>query len=154
MRSLVCFVFCVGLVGCALVNMASFEKPVVKLHNVSLTKIDFQTVDLVFTVDVENPNDFDLDLKGLSYEVEMNGNKVATQNVTTPIKVKALKSSKVQLPLSLEYSQIFGSIGGFLKTQKSLYKIKGSAQFGIVTLPFSEKGKIEFQNGKLKDKKI
>lgn len=142
------------LPACSLLNMAKFKKPKVEITKVQLKKIDFKTVDLVFEVLVNNPNDFDLSMQDLNYEVEMNGNKVATQNVKGTVEVKALKASNVKLPLSLDYSQIFGSIGDFLKARESTYTIKGSADFGILTLPFSESGQLRLDKGKLTHKKL
>lgn len=138
-----------ALSGCSVLNMAQFEKPVMKLEGIELKKLGFDKMDLLFNVNVTNPNDFDIKMKSLLYEVEMNDQKIATQNITNPMQVAALKTSQVQLPLSVNLGQIFSSIGGFLKTQQSSYKIKGTAQFGFISLPFSETGRFKIENGQL-----
>ncbi|NQY99813.1 MAG: LEA type 2 family protein [Bdellovibrionales bacterium] len=153
-RSFVLLLVAFSISACAVLQMASFEKPKVKLHGIELQKIDFQNVDLVFEVEVQNPNDFKLSMKGLNYVVEMNGDKVATQDLNTPVEVGAQQSSIVKLPLKLDYAQIFGSIGGFLKAKESTYTIKGSAQFGVLSLPFSESGEIRIDKGELTHKKL
>lgn len=139
--------------GCTLLNMAKFKKPEMNLKSIKLEKFSFEKMDLIFSVEVKNPNDFDIDMKSLSYEVEMNEQKIATQNVSNPVKVEALKTSTVELPLSVNMGQIFSSIGGLLQSKESTYKISGSAQFGFITLPFSETGFFIIENGQLTHRK-
>lgn len=148
MKSFLIF-FTLITAGCSVLDMAQFEKPQMKLDGIELKKFSIDQMDLLFKVNVTNPNNFDINMKSLLYEVEMNDQKIATQNITTPTKVEALKTSQVTLPLSVNLGQIFSSIGGFLKSRESSYQIKGTAQFGFISLPFSESGSFKIENGQL-----
>jgi LEA14-like dessication related protein len=68
--------FALGLSGCSLF-IPKLEKPTLSVVNVQLLKGDLWHQELKVRMRVQNPNDRQLPVKGLSYELEVDGQEFA-----------------------------------------------------------------------------
>jgi LEA14-like dessication related protein len=68
--------FALGLSGCSLFN-PKLEKPTLSVVNVQLLKGDLWHQELKVRMRVQNPNDRQLPVKGLSYELDVDGQEFA-----------------------------------------------------------------------------
>lgn len=126
------------------------KKPSAKLDTVNVEKVDMKGAKLLFKVEVENPNDFPLKVDSVKYQIEIDGRKMSTESIDTPSEVAAKSKSIVQLPLTVQFADIFTSIGDFLRNESTTYRLKGSARVGIFSLPFDEAGEFKLSEGEVK----
>lgn len=142
------------LAGCSSFNkFKNMEKPKAKLESVDVKNVDIKGAKMLFNVEVENPNDFALKVDSVKYEVEIGGRKMSTEAITTPSEVAAKSKAIVPLPLTLQFADVFSSIGDFLRNEKTTYRLKGSARVGIFSLPFDETGEFQLTEGEIKHSK-
>jgi LEA14-like dessication related protein len=129
------------------------KKPTTKLDSVEVKKLDTKGAQLMFGLAVENPNDFKLRVESVKYEIEIGGRKMTTESITTPTEVGPNTKSVVQLPITVQFADVFSSIGDFLRNEKTTYRIKGSARVGIISVPFDEKGEFKLAEGEIQHSK-
>lgn len=138
------------LTSCSSFNKyRNMEKPKAKLDSVEVKNVDIKGAQLLFNVEVENPNDFALKVDSVKYEVEIGGKKISTDSVDAPAEVQGKSKTTVALPLTLQFADVFTSIGNFLKNEKTTYRLKGSAKVGIFSLPFDESGEFKLTEGEI-----
>lgn len=126
------------------------EKPKVQLHSVGLKNLEKQGATLLVGIEVENPNDFELRVDRLSYEAEIEGRPVAAGTLDESVGVPAKGKSVVEIPVAVNYGDLFGSIIDFVSRigqneKKTRYRVKGSARVGLFDIPFDEQGELELE---------
>lgn len=139
------------LAGCSTYSKyKNMKKPIVKLETVEVKDANIKSANLMFGIQVENPNDFPLKVDSVKYDIEIGGKHMTTESIDTPTEVAGLSKSIVQLPLTLKYSDIFHSLGDFLKNDMTAYRVKGAARVGMFNLPFDEAGEFKIKDGEVK----
>jgi LEA14-like dessication related protein len=126
------------------------QKPIAKLESVDVEKVDTKGAQLMFSLEVENPNDFALRVDSVKYQIEIGGKMMSTESINTPTEVAGKSTSIVRLPLTVQFADIFTSIGDFLRNEKTTYRLKGNARVGIFSLPFDESGEFKLLEGEVK----
>ncbi|MEE9287677.1 MAG: LEA type 2 family protein, partial [Gammaproteobacteria bacterium] len=66
-----------ALVGCASIP-SELEPPRLTLKNVELLNATLFEQQYLLTLRLQNPNDFDLDIKGMSFDLEINDEEFAS----------------------------------------------------------------------------
>lgn len=88
-------------------------KPAVSLEKLEIQKASFKKIDMVINLKVNNKNDFSLPLDMLSYSVSSGDNQLVAGN----LKDQTIKqgTNQIQIPLSINPSQLFSSVYSLLK---------------------------------------
>jgi LEA14-like dessication related protein len=142
------WLLCLGLVlsGCTylrhMVGLVA-EKPEVKLTAVDVKSFSVKKIDLVFVLDVFNPNRFSLDLDRLDYAVHGLGLALGVGSMTDAIHLKAESRSEVRLPLTLDPDAAVQLMKNYMMKPRDL-KLKLTARlfldtaFGKMDVNFEE----------------
>lgn len=77
--------------------------PSFKLAGVQQKRLGLTGADLVLSVELDNPNTFDLLVNKLHYSLALNGHSVTSGGLSEQIKVAAAGRSKVDIPISLSF---------------------------------------------------
>jgi LEA14-like dessication related protein len=88
-----------GLAGCSLF-MPRLEKPTLSVVNVQLLKSDLWHQELKVRMRVQNPNDRTLPIKGLSYELDLDGEDFAHGESGASFVVPALGEAEFDMSVS------------------------------------------------------
>lgn len=126
--------------ACTALKYSKMAKPKVSIKDIDVKSIDIKGADLLFNVIVENPNEFSIKVDSLRYDIEIGGENVGGQQIKNPTEIAGHTSQTVGLPLRLSFSELFASLGGFLKQEMTDYRVKGEAKIGVLTLPFVGQG--------------
>lgn len=100
----------VALAACAPTDVRKAlenQKPTVSLADQKLTALDFEHVDLLFGLKVDNPNPIGLTLGGLDYDLKLAGQSFVTGNQDKQMKLAASGASRIDLPVSLAFADIY-----------------------------------------------
>ena len=138
-----------ALSACSALKYKDMKKPVVELKEVEMANADAKGANLLFNVQVMNPNDFALEVDSVRYAIEIGGKQIAQEEITEITKVAANTTGIVKIPLKVLYADIFSSIGDFLRNEATAYRLKGSASIGLLNLPFDETGGFKIEKGQL-----
>jgi LEA14-like dessication related protein len=107
------------------------------------------------TLRIQNPNSFDLDVNGLSFEVELNGREFAHGVSNKGVLIPAYGESTLEVEVTSSLFNIVDQINALERRQgKSLeYRIHGkiSTANHLLSLPFERKGEIGGANSRYSD---
>jgi LEA14-like dessication related protein len=131
------------LCGCSLVQQVAsnaFERPSLSFKEARLPQIDFQgaQLDLVFLV--TNPNSIGLDLTRASYNLEVEGHKVAAGTPKNGLKIPGGGTAEVTFPAKVQWNEIAPALEALFAMDQVHYKASGELGLGSVTLPLQHEG--------------
>lgn len=162
-NKLLLLLFTMTLISCAeLAKHADTIKPTAKLTGTRLANINFEQVDLVFDLAVENKNPVSLNLAGLDYELKIENQSLVSGTTAQAIKLKANSTSPVQLPITLKFNDLKNLPGELWKKDKIAYQL--ISQFNVdlpvignYAIPVTNKGELpvpKIPDIKIKDVKV
>lgn len=125
--------------GCATLDK-QFKQPEVTLGDARMTAMSLADAQLAFDVDVKNPNPIGLSMKGLSYKLQLQDKQLFDGALAERLQIGANGSSRVTLPFTLRYEDIFGSLLALRDNKELRYQISGVADFGLLRLPYAKSG--------------
>jgi LEA14-like dessication related protein len=125
------------------------EKPNFTLTEILVTHLSPQEVHLLFWIQVQNPNSFDLKIQSMEYAIYLNDRKTGEGHMDQEVKIDKFSSTLVQIPLQAKLSSLGNVLGAFLTNQDLQYKIDAAvvvkAGWGRATIPFSKSGEIKIK---------
>lgn len=130
--------------SCQTIGQAIVEKPKVALDHVGLKDMTMEGATILFGVKVENPNSFALKVDSLRYAVEVGGKPFGSGQIEKPTEVAGHGKAVVEIPIPVKYADVFASLIDFVQNKSSTYRVKGEATFGVLNIPFDEKGELKF----------
>ncbi len=131
------------LAGCSLVNQfasSAFQRPSLSFKEARLPHIDFQGADLDLVFLVTNPNSMGLDLTRASYDLEVEGHKVASGTPKNGLKIPAGATTEVTFPAKILWTEIAPALEAVFALDQVRYKASGELGIGPVTLPLQHEG--------------
>jgi LEA14-like dessication related protein len=111
------------------------QEPVVSLHSVQLAKLDILSgAQLLCKVQVENPNVFTIPLPEIGWEVFLNTNSFVSGVVKNNQQIKAQNSTIVEIPVNLNFLDIFNAFASLRGRKQTGYKAAFDIKFAIPLL--------------------
>jgi LEA14-like dessication related protein len=160
---LLLLLFTMTLISCAeLAKHADTIKPTAKLTGTRLANINFEQVDLVFDLAVDNKNPVSLNLAGLDYELKIENQSLVSGTTAQAIQLKASSTSPVQLPITLKFNDLKNLPGELWNKDQIAYQL--ISQFNVdlpvignYAIPVTSKGELpvpKIPDIKIKDVKV
>jgi LEA14-like dessication related protein len=140
--------FTLSLFSCAeLAKHADTAKPTAKITGTRLANINFEQVDLVFDLAVENKNPVSLKLAGLEYDLKIENQSLVSGTTAQAIKIAANSTSQVQLPITLKFKDLKNLPGELWNKDKIAYQLQTRFNInlpviGNYAIPVSTKGEL------------
>ncbi len=119
------------------------EKPEIKLIQVDVQSFSVHRIELVFVLDIVNPNAFRVEIENLDYRVRGLDMELGKGQHSQPIVLEAKEHSTARLPFSVDPDVALKLMKKYLKNPKDL-KLKLSASlhlgtaFGAMDMQFEE----------------
>ena|SRR5690554_2574087 len=138
----------VALSGCSALA-PKIEAPRLMLVSAAMTSGDIFSQTFLVRMNVQNPNDRDLPIRGIDYELLMEGDSFAEGVSNKPFVIPALGETEFDLTVRTNFvssiGRLLSRLGGKDKVQ---YVIKGQVltDLGFVKkIPFRESGEVDLQ---------
>jgi LEA14-like dessication related protein len=126
-----------------------FEKPTFTLKEIAVTHISLGEINFLFGIEVQNPNPFDLKIRGLEYKAYLADQEVGKGRLEKEVLIAQSASTLVQIPLQTDFKSLGNALGVVLSGKDLPYKIEGAAivkaKLGTTTIPFSQSGEIKIR---------
>ncbi len=162
-NKLLLLLFTMTLIGCAeLAKYSETIKPTAKLTGTRLANINFEQVDLIFDLAVENKNPISLNLASLEYDLKIENQSLVSGTTAQAIELKANSTSPVQLPITLKFDDLKKLPGELWNKDKIAYQL--ISQFNVdlpvignYAIPVTKKGELpvpKIPDIKIKDVKV
>jgi LEA14-like dessication related protein len=137
-------------------------KPEVSFDSARIDRLSFTGADLLFDLKIENPNPVGVRLSGLDYNLFIDNSSFLSGNQDEKIEIQARGESTVQLPITLEYRQVYKALRHLMDKNESTYRLDCGFHFNVpvlgdVRVPVSKEGQvpmIKLPRINLKDIKI
>ncbi len=119
------------------------DKPVVKIIDVDVKSFAINGIELVFVIDIMNPNSFAVDVDRLDYQVQGLGVELGRGSMLEPVVLNSSSHTEVRLPFSINPEAARQIFKRYLLNPRDL-KLKLLAQlflntaFGKMDLQFQE----------------
>ncbi len=125
------------------------EKPTFTPKEVSITRISSSDLKVLFGVEVQNPNSFDIRLKALEYAISIHGQEIGKGRLEEEVLIAGSSTTLVRVPLLVKFRDLGIPFGFALAGRDLPYKIEGVAiiyaRLGTATFPFSKTGEINLK---------
>lgn len=115
----------------ALRDFADVRQPTVNYSQVSIQNISFEGVTLLFDFDVNNPNQFGVTADQYSYEFFINDNSFLSGTQTENLRISRESTSLVQVPISLNFSEVFNTFSSLLRRDSLSYQLSTEVEFDV-----------------------
>jgi len=136
------------LTACAALGKKT-ESPTVTLAGLKIVKADFFEQRFALDLRLQNPNDFTLPIRGLSYDLLLNGKSFATGVSADKVNVPALGESVIRVESVTNLFSLYKQLRSLAESsEKGInYQLKGNVSLvnKSLKLPFDKRGEISLQ---------
>lgn len=146
MVRLLLVVFTVALSGCSLF-VPKLERPTLSVINVQLLKSDLWHQELKLRMRVQNPNDRALPVKGLTYQLNVDGQELAHGMSGDSFTVPALGEAEFDMSVSANMAGMLIKLLGQGSNQVE-YQLTGKIALSaglLRSIPFNDHGTFKWQ---------
>jgi LEA14-like dessication related protein len=138
------------MTGCAGLGKP-LESPRISLSNIQMLESSGMESAFLVQLRVQNPNDVDLDIRGMDCDVEINGKPFAYGISSTPVKIPAFGSDTVPVKVYTSVIDIFRGLLNLPGREDLTYQVKGKVRMaggGLMpsSLPFDSQGTISVKD--------
>ena len=135
------FFFSLWLSACSSSGIKGIaESPTVQVHKVEMGNFNLSGGSATFVLNISNPNSFPIPLTGFDYGLRLNGVEVANGIKEQRMTIGAKQSQKLEVPLSLSFSNMLNMLPSVLRTRKVDYSLGGNMHFPWIKIPFQRTG--------------
>ncbi|RTK99437.1 MAG: hypothetical protein EKK59_06010 [Neisseriaceae bacterium] len=130
-----------GLAGCAAL-ISKPEPPTVKLAGISLTQANLLEQTFILKLQLSNPNDYALPIRGLRYQLEVNGQEFAHGGNLDEVTLAAKSDAIVEVDAKTNLQAWIKQLRNIGDKDKVTYRIHGeiAAPGANLQLPYDHKG--------------
>ncbi|ULQ60499.1 LEA type 2 family protein [Brucepastera parasyntrophica] len=111
-----------------------FKEPKLSIKAVDVTGIDFNGIELTCRVNVENPNSYDIPFPNIDWDILINTNSFVQGEIQTGDRIKARKTTTVDIPIRLTYTGLFSTFKSLSGAEEVAYAIALGVSFPIPLL--------------------
>ena len=138
LKILFCF-FILGLQSCGTLDKRLNPiQPKVFVDAIEIEDASLSGLTALLTLNVENPNDFALNAKGLDYTMSLSGTNILSGESQSHMSVPALGSGKIEVPVRISYASILETIPKVMETGVASYNFSGSIHTRLFNIPFDK----------------
>jgi LEA14-like dessication related protein len=113
------------------------RKPEVRIAATEVQALSFSGLTLLFDVEVENPNPIGIQLSGIDYELQIEGNPFVSGEVQDKVAITARDGSIIPLPVELGFEEIVQTIGALAPgegKEEAAYQLTSGFSFDLPVL--------------------
>jgi LEA14-like dessication related protein len=141
-----------GYAGCG-----SVKRPEIELAGVRVAGIGLRGASLIADLDINNPNDFDIETDSITYQLSGNTSGDGTwqpmfqRTYAQRIVIPEDQRTRVEIPIEFNYSDLSGAARSLLDRGTFNYRIEGNAYVREPmrrTIPFTKTGNVSLQGAR------
>ena len=138
-----------ALAACAGVQKmisGTFERPRLQLESVGVEAVDLEGATAVARYRVENPNGFSVPVARLSYQLDVEGQRIVAGALPGGLLLPARGAAPLVIPVRVRYGDVPAFLDLVARRDRIAYRVAGSVGFdtalGPVDLPWSHSGEV------------
>lgn len=120
------------------------KKPGISINNFSVENLSMTGADLLVELNIQNPNDFQLRIDDLDFDLEVNGLRSFAGTIEDEVRLDGKSTQTIQLPFDISFLNAGMAAYRLLNSNDDLeYKLTGSTLIGS-DLPYFKKSNFDF----------
>jgi LEA14-like dessication related protein len=147
---LILFVTCIALAGCAGITYHA-QPPQISINNIQLVDAQLLEQRYDLTLRIQNTNDFPFFIKGLSYQLDINGSEFAHGISRHSLNILPYEEKFLTVSLISNTFGVINQLQALSKTGEALhFRLKGNVSHGtfnvpasMYSLPFEKEGTLD-----------
>ncbi|MFP4427472.1 MAG: LEA type 2 family protein [Spirochaetaceae bacterium] len=124
-----------GTGGCALLEQflrgEPPEKPTARITGARVEAISFSEVDMVFDLEVSNPNEIEVSLAGFDYDLQLSERPFLNGSNEEGLTLSAGGSATIELPVTLVYQEVFELLTSVPEDRETPYAVEVGFTFEV-----------------------
>ena len=116
------------------------RQPEVRFQDLRIVSASLLQSEVAFEFQVNNPNPVGLPVRGLRYQLDIDGQKFLSGTAHEGLEVPARGSGVLRLPVTLEHARIVPGLGALAKQKQIAWALHGEIDFGLVRVPVRATG--------------
>ncbi len=113
-------------------------QPRVFVDAIDIEDASLSGITALLTLNVENPNNFALNAKGLDYTMSLSGTDILSGESSSNMSVPALGSRKIEVPVRISYASLIEVLPKVFETGVANYNFSGSIHTRLFNIPFDK----------------
>lgn len=130
--------------GCSTLQ-AIMEPPKVVIKSVDVSNVGIKGIDLNVNLQIENPNETTLTIDQFKYDLSIGDSSLINGLFKKSVDLKGKQTSLISVPVHLSYENSKTAVENYLFKSIRTYKLTGFLTSGLITVPLTDEGKIEFK---------
>ena len=131
----------------ALQEFAKLQKPKLNIEKVRVTAINLKKLDLMFDVNIDNPNPLSANLVGFDYDLNLGGESFLSGQQEKKLVIEANSKSQIHFPVSFFFENIYKRYQSLKNLDSTSYKLMCGLMFdlpilGKTRIPVTKSGNI------------
>jgi LEA14-like dessication related protein len=118
------------------------KKPTVSYESMEIRNMSLFEGTIAFNFIVKNPNPIGMSLDKLSYNLKIDGKEFVKGVLDKGVNLKAGGSDRVEIPITVNYLDLAGSLSSFLKKDSLSYDLSGAFEIMGFGIPFNTQGNL------------
>ncbi len=147
MRTLLIATALLTATGCATLARQAFTAPTVEVRDVKVRTIGLTGGTLDVTLDLQNPNDYRLDAKQITYQFFVDSTKVVAGVVDRLVTLEEKGVATIVVPVNFGFNELAFAMREYTSKGALDYRVMGEftlvTPFGSITRPYSGRGRVE-----------
>ena len=90
----------------SILDQVGAKKPSVKITGLKLTALSFEKMDLLFDIQINNPNNFGIQLSGFDYQLTANQRELLNGKQDKTISIPSANTETIQIPATLSSTEL------------------------------------------------
>ncbi|MEM7401743.1 MAG: LEA type 2 family protein [Pseudomonadota bacterium] len=143
------FVWTIGFIVLLAQGCASLDErlnpiqPRVFVDAIDIEDASLSGITALLTLNVENPNNFALNARGLDYTMSLSGTDILSGESSSNMSVPALGSGKIEVPVRISYASLIEVLPKVFETGVANYNFSGSIHTRLFNIPFDKTDEIK-----------
>jgi LEA14-like dessication related protein len=134
------------LAGC-LSGLARMVEPSVDITDVKLLNASLSGADVLLRFEVDNPNDVNLVLDGIGYQLRLNNQPLLSGRDDRRLEIAASGRTPVDLPVTIKFQDLYRVIDTLRGDRNPEYALDADLRFAVpvlgdVTVPVTRTGRV------------
>ena len=113
-------------------------QPTVLVDDIEIEDASLSGLTALLTLNIDNPNKFDLNAKGLDYTMSLAGVDIISGENEQNMSVPALGRGKIEVPVRLSYKSLLETIPKIMETGVASYNFNGNIHTRLFKIPFEK----------------
>jgi LEA14-like dessication related protein len=142
-RILIIFFLSIVLSSCRNLIM---ENPSFVLRKIALSPRSFTEMNLLISIEVHNPNRFDLTLRSFEYTLYLKNEEIGNGRLEKELLIPSSSTTQTEAPVAAKFKNLGGAVKVLITGEELPYRIEGKAEvktfFKSYIFPFSKEGSV------------